>query len=80
MLNGHCGFHCVGDVVVSSVVLLEDFDFLMEENQLKQITQLHNDGFSLGQISSRVKRNEYEVLLALIHQAARNKIERPLRR
>ena len=61
-----------------SVVLLEDFDFIMKERQLELITRMHNQGKALNDISDEVNRNSVEVLLALIHQSTQGKITRPL--
>lgn len=59
------------------VILLDDLEFVMTKEHLNDITLLHNNGKSLEYISKFVKRNEYEVLLALIHQAKRGVKLRP---
>ncbi|WP_096269480.1 hypothetical protein [Paucisalibacillus globulus] len=59
------------------VILLEDLEFAMPKDQLREITQLHNNGMKLEDISQEVKRNEYEVLIALMHQAKRGVRVRP---
>lgn len=53
------------------VILLEDLEFCMPKEQLQEITGLHNDGMNFEDIAKEVKRNKFEVLLALIHQAKR---------
>lgn len=62
-----------------TVIMLEDFNFIMPLKQLNLITELHNNGMKVGEISEQVKRNEYEVLLALIHQTDKGKITRSLK-
>ncbi|MBT2215863.1 hypothetical protein KK120_08875 [Virgibacillus dakarensis] len=60
------------------VILLEDLEFCMPKDQLKHITDLHNDGMWIDDIAEEVKRNPYEVLLALIHQVKRGYKMRPM--
>lgn len=50
------------------VILLEDLEFGMDKQQLQEITDLHNNGVDFQDIAKQVKRNPYEVLMALIHQ------------
>lgn len=61
-----------------NVILLEELEFSMPKNQLDLITQLHNEGNSYKEISKLVKRNEYEVIIALLHQVKRRFKLRPL--
>ncbi|MEC5422088.1 hypothetical protein QGM71_01095 [Virgibacillus sp. C22-A2] len=60
-----------------NVILLEELEFVMPTEQLQTITDLHNDGMELEDIAKEVKRNQYEVLIALIHQNKRNVKLRP---
>lgn len=61
------------------VILLEDLEFAMPKTQLKRITDKHNDGLGLEEIAKEERRNVYEVLLALIHQAKTKRVYlRPL--
>lgn len=63
------------------VILLDDLEFAMSKEQLWQITNLHNDGMKLEDISEYVKRDKYEVLIALIHQAKKGTVKlRPFAR
>jgi len=50
-----------------NIIALEDLDFLFSRNQLETIADLHNDGMWVTDIAERIERNEYEVLIALIH-------------
>lgn len=59
------------------VILLEDLEFSMPVKQLERITRLHNEGVDFQEISQRVKRNPYEVVLALLHQTKRGKGIKP---
>lgn len=68
----------VAGMAKDNVILLEELEFNMPIEQLNYITELHNDGMSYEDISKEVKRNKYEVLLALIHQAKKGKPLRPL--
>ena len=61
-----------------NTILLEELEFSMPNAQLQNITDLHNDGMAYEDISKKVKRNKYEVLLALIHQGKRGKRLKPL--
>lgn len=60
------------------VILLEDLEFCMPKQQLEKITNLHNSGTDIEDIAMKVKRNPYEVLLAIIHQVKRGIKMRPL--
>ncbi|GGB63731.1 hypothetical protein GCM10011409_46000 [Lentibacillus populi] len=61
-----------------NVILLEELEFCMPKDQLRTITELHNNGMWIEDIAEEVKRNPYEVLLALIHQVKRGYKMRPL--
>lgn len=60
------------------VILLEDLEFCIEKQKLQEITDLHNGGWDFQDIAKQVKRNPYEVLLALIHQTKRGSGVKPL--
>lgn len=63
------------------VILLDDLEFAMSKEQLWEITNLHNDGMKLEDISEHVQRDKYEVLIALIHQAKKGTVKlRPFAR
>ena len=51
------------------VILLEDLEMGISKDQLNHITELHKAGMDFEDISQEVKRDPYEVLVALIHQA-----------
>jgi len=52
-----------------NVILLSELEYGMPRWQLDKITELHNRGMRYEDIAKKVKRNKYEVLVALIHQA-----------
>lgn len=60
-----------------NVILLEDKEFCMSKAQLERITKKHNDGYTLEEISESEKRDHYEVIIALLHQAQYKKLTRP---
>lgn len=57
------------------VILLEELEFAMPKEQLWKITNLNNDGYGVKEISKIVKRDPYEVILALLHQARTNRVK-----
>ena len=59
------------------VFILDELEFAFPKEQLNLITKHWNSGMELEDIAKRHKRKPEEVLLALIHQARRNEIERP---
>lgn len=61
------------------VIILEDLEFCFPVEQLDYIEKLHNSGFRISEISEYTKRNEYEVLLAIIHLHREGRITRPLK-
>jgi len=61
-----------------NIIILEDLEFSFPREQLEKITELHNEGLSVEDISIEVRRNEYEVLLAIVHQHRQNKIKKEL--
>lgn len=62
------------------VILLDELEFGMSKGQLETITKMHNEGMDFQDISKEVKRNPYEVIVALLHQAKIGKKLVPLRR
>jgi len=60
------------------VTLLEDLEFYFPAWQLKEITELWNDGIHIMDLAKRYKRDVDEVFLALFHQARKGKIKRPI--
>jgi hypothetical protein len=59
------------------VILLEDLEFGMSIKQLNEITKLWNEGMKWEELSKQVKRDEIEILLALLHQLKRGVKLRP---
>jgi len=62
------------------VIILDDLEFAFQKDQLYEIAELHNDGVRLSEISRETRRDEYEVLLAIIHLHREGKLTRPLAR
>lgn len=71
------GTHYI-DSEKDNVILLGDLEFGMPVDQLEDITNMHNNGIRLEEISEKVGRNAYEVLIALLHQVKRGKKIKPL--
>jgi len=59
------------------VFIFEDYELAFPKTQLAKITLDWNNGKEIEQISKEQKRHEMEILLALIYQASRNKVNRP---
>lgn len=55
------------------VILLEDLDFRLPIIKLSHITKLHNDGMEFEDIAKKMKRDPYEIIIALLHQAKGNR-------
>ena len=62
------------------VIILDDLEFAFRKDQLDEIADLHNDGVRLSDISKITKRDEYEVMLAIIHLHRQGKLTRTLAR
>lgn len=58
--------------------ILEDFEFYFPKWQLQKITDLHNGGKHIDDISRTVKRKPMEIFLAILHQAEKGEITRPI--
>lgn len=61
-----------------NVILLEDLEFAMPKDQLENITEMHNDGMDFQEIAKEVRRNPYEVIIALLHQTKLGRKMRPM--
>jgi len=61
-------------------IILEGLEFMFQKSTLKEIAFMHNRGFSVTEISRKVKRDEYETLLAIMHLHLKGRLTRPLRR
>lgn len=59
------------------VIMLEDLEFAIPRSQLDEITRLHNEGMYFQDIAKEVKRNQYEVIIALLHQVKAGRSMRP---
>lgn len=59
-------------------IILEDLEFVFSKKQLNLIKEMHNEGKWISDISIKIKRNEYEVLLAIVHLHKRGRIKREL--
>lgn len=60
------------------VILLDTLEFGMPKSQLEEITELHNRGWGFEEISEEVRRNPYEVIVALLHQVMKGRKMRPM--
>jgi len=61
-------------------IILDDLEFGFPKTQLAEIEFMHNRGFSVLEIAYKVKRNEYETLMALIHLHREERLKKPIRR
>ncbi len=59
-------------------IILDDLEFVFRKEQLEEIKDMHNDGMWVTDIARRIRRNEYEVLLAIVHLHIKNKLTREL--
>lgn len=57
-----------------NIILLDSLEYGMSKKQLDRITKLHNSGMKFEEISKKVERDPYEVVLALLHQARTNNV------
>jgi len=60
------------------VILLDDLNFQMSKNELKYITDLHNAGMEFEEIAKKLKRDPYEIILALLHRVKNGANIRPI--
>ncbi|WP_051681322.1 hypothetical protein [Virgibacillus alimentarius] len=59
------------------VYCLEDLELAFPVDQLKEITNMWNEGSEIEFIAKKYRRDMDEVFLALFHQARRRKTKRP---
>lgn len=52
-----------------NIIALDGLEFAFPIDQLEKIKNMHNTGYHFNQISQAVKRNPYEVIIALLHLA-----------
>lgn len=48
-------------------IALDDLEFAFHRDELEEIKELHNSGCDYKEISKSVKRDPYEVIIALLH-------------
>ena len=60
-------------------IILDDLEFIFPVKTLEKVKRMHNFGFSITEISTETKRDEYEILLAIIHLHRKGKITRRIR-
>lgn len=60
------------------VVILDDLEFIFSKNQLDSIAHFYNEGEWVADIAKKIKRNEYEVLMAIVHLHIKRKLTRDL--
>jgi len=61
------------------VIILEDLEFAFEKKELEMIAGHHNYGFGINEIAEHMNRNEYEILLAILHLHRQGQIKRKIR-
>lgn len=49
------------------VIALDDLEFAFPKTQLERIRELNNEGYGYKEISKMVRRDKYEVIIALLH-------------
>lgn len=59
------------------VIALDGLEFTFRKAQLDKIKELHNEGYSYKDISKKVLRHEYEVIIALLHLVKEGHYLRP---
>jgi hypothetical protein len=60
-----------------TVVILEDIDFIWDEQELTEIKEMWDRGISIHSMTKAVGRKDPdEVLMTIIHLARKNKIKR----
>lgn len=63
---------------VEHIVLNEDLDQMPPIERLEKMTDMFNEGMWISDIAKKLKCNEWEVFLAIGHQARMNRIKRPI--
>ena len=63
---------------VDHIVLHEDLDQMPPVERLEKMTDMFNKGMWISDIAKKLKRDEWEVFLAIGHQARYSRITRPL--
>ena len=63
---------------VDHIVLNEDLEQMPPVEKVERITEMFNKGMWFTDIAKRLKCDEWEVLLAIVHQARMERITRPL--
>jgi hypothetical protein len=58
------------------IIVLEDLDFVWDSWELKELSQMWEKGIHVVNIAEHFDRDPDEVLLALIHLAREDKIDR----
>jgi len=61
------------------VIILDDLEFAFHRDDLDRIRLLHNQGFYIHEIATHLKRDEYEILLAILHLHRQGEIKRKIR-
>lgn len=51
-----------------TVIVLEELNYIFRESDINVITNMNNTGYSVEEIASKLNRDEYEIMLALLHQ------------
>lgn len=56
--------------------LFENFELAFDKKQLKEIAKDWNDGMSINRLGIKHKRNDTEILLAIIYLSHKNRLKR----
>ena len=59
-------------------IALEGLEFAFSKRELKYIQEQHNDGIWFTDIAESIKRDDYEVLIAIMHMLRRGRQIKPL--
>lgn len=59
-------------------IIFNDLEFVFSKEQLNRIKIYHNDGLGIEEISQKEQRNEYEILLAIVHLHRQRRIKEKL--
>jgi len=59
-------------------ITLDGLEFAFPVEQLKEIKSLNHQGYSYKEIAKIVKRNKYEVIIALLHICRKGELVGPM--
>lgn len=59
-------------------IALEELEFAFSENELNYIQNTHNNGVWFTDIAKNIRRDDYEVLIAIMHMLRKGRKIKPL--